>query len=131
EVQARLRNVVGGEGPAPTMVNGKSVEGKRYDAESDTWVDDEDAATAVRAADIFDRIGEAFPHESQRLVIEELARLVGADEASTDLPDGMPASKSTASLRTDVSGYGRFTGGGVGVEPVPVGADGTAQVDGE
>lgn len=132
EVKARVRQALAhaGDTPTPTMVNGKSVAGKVYDEKTDKWVDDPDTvAPAVRAADIFDRIGEAFPHETQRLVIEEIARFAGMGEDETDLPEGMPALKSTASLRTDVSGHGRFTGGGPGVKPVPVGTDGKAQVE--
>lgn len=117
-----------GDTPKPHMVNGRSVVGKVYDEQTEQWVDDPDGAAAVRPADIFDRIGEAFPHEAQRLVIEELARQLGLGEDTTDLPEDMPTLKSTASLRTDVSGYGRFTGGGPGVKPVAPGADGKAQV---
>uniref|UniRef100_A0A6M3X5R0 Uncharacterized protein n=1 Tax=viral metagenome TaxID=1070528 RepID=A0A6M3X5R0_9ZZZZ len=115
--------------PKPTMVNGKSVAGKVYDGEKDEWVDGPSAAASVRASDVFDRIGEAFPHERQRMVIEEIARAAGLSDDSTDLPEGQPTgAKSTASLRTDVSGYGRFTGGGPGVTPVEPGKDGKAQV---
>lgn len=115
--------------PKPTMVNGKSVAGKVYDGEKGEWVDDPSAAASVRASDVFDRIGEAFPHERQRMVIEEIARAAGLSDDSTGLPEGQPTgAKSTASLRTDVSGYGRFTGGGPGVTPVEPGKDGKAQV---
>lgn len=118
----------------PTMVNGRSVVGKKLNDAGDEWVDDPDYAgqAGVRAEDIFDRIGNAFPHEPQRLVIEELARIAGATAESTvDLPEGQPTLKSTASLRTDVSGYGRNAGGrGVqGGVPVAPGRDGKAQVE--
>jgi len=133
EVKARVQRAMAISGasyePKPTMVNGRSVAGKSYDAEKDEWVDDPAAAATVRASDIFDRIGEAFPHERQRMVIEELARYAGMTDDSTDLPEGQPTgAKSTASLRTDVSGFGRFTGGGPGVTPVDPGKDGKAQV---
>lgn len=131
-IQERARVALGnvGETPAPTMVNGKYVGDKVFDQDKNEWVDNPDAAAArVRPADIFDRIGEAFPHERQRLVIEEIARAAGLSTDSTDLPEGMPAAKSTASLRTDVSGHGRFTGGGEGVRPIDVGTDGKAQVE--
>jgi membrane protein involved in colicin uptake len=132
EVKARVRNTLGGVGdtPRPQMVNGRSVVGKVYDEESEEWVDDPDAAATagVRASDIFDRIGDAFPHEAQRRVVEEIARAAGMGEETTDLPDGMPSLKSTASLRTDASGHGLYTGGGPGVKPVAPGKDGKAQV---
>lgn len=132
EVKERVRVALGnaGDTPAPTMVNGEYVGGKVYDEAKGEYVEDPDAAASgVRAADIFDRIGEAFPHERQRLVVEEIARFVGMGEDTTDLPEGMPTAKSTASLRTDVSGHGRFTGGGVGPKPVEPGQDGKAQVE--
>ncbi len=131
-IQERARVALGnvGETPAPTMVNGKYVGDKVFDQDKNEWVDNPDAAAArVRPADIFDRIGEAFPHERQRLGIEEIARAAALSTESTDLPEGMPAAKSTASLRTDVSGHGRFTGGGEGVRPIDVGTDGKAQVE--
>lgn len=120
-----------GETPAPTMVNGKYVGDKKLvDGE---WVDDPDKAQAFRAEDIFDRIGNAFPHEAQRLVLEELARAVGLTaEGTQSLPDDMPTrGKSTASLRTDLTGYGAFAGGKetAGPAPVPVGRDGKSQLD--
>lgn len=129
EVKARVRQTLAhaGDTPKPHMVNGRSVVGKVYDEQTEQWVDDPDEAAVVRPADIFDRIGEAFPHEAQRLVIEELARQLGLGEDTTDLPEDMPTLKSTASLRTDVSGHGRFTGGGPGVKPVAPGVDGKAQ----
>lgn len=131
-IKSRMEQTLGGVGatPQPTMVNGVYVGDKTYNDKTGKWESDpEKAAVSRRAADIFDRIGEAFPHERQRLVVEEIARAAGLSNDSVDLPDGMPAVKSTASLRTDVSGFGRFTGGGPGVAPVEVGGDGTAQVD--
>ena len=94
EVKERVRRALGGVGetPPPTMVNGKSVIGKRLNENTGEWEDDPEAEESpVRAADIFDRIGEAFPHERQRLVIEEIARAAGLGDDSTDLPEGMPA----------------------------------------
>lgn len=130
KVEAALGGI--GETPAPTMVNGKYVGDKKLvDGE---WVDDPDKAVqAVRPEDIFDRIGNAFPHEAQRLVIEELARAVGLTaEGTQNLPDTMPTrGKSTASLRTDLTGHGAYAGGKTqdGPVPVPVGADGKSQLD--
>lgn len=121
---------VAGATPAPTMVNGQLVVGKRLNAKGDAFEDDPDYAAeqALRAEDIFDRIGNAFPLEAQRLVVEELARALGLTEEGTQsLPDDLPKQgKSTASLRTDVSGFGAFAGGksGVGAIPVAPGADG-------
>lgn len=133
EVKERVRRALGGVGetPPPTMVNGKSVIGKRLNENTGEWEDDPEAEESpVRAADIFDRIGEAFPHERQRLVIEEIARAAGLGDDATDLPEGMPTSKSTASLRTDVSGFGGYAaGGGVGARPVAPGKDGKAQAE--
>lgn len=131
-IKSRMEQTLGDAGgtPPPTMVNGVYVGDKTYNDKTGKYeTDPEKAAATRRAADIFDRIGEAFPHERQRLVVEEIARAAGLSNKSLDLPDGMPAVKSTASLRTDVSGHGRFTGGGPGVAPVEVGKDGTAQVD--
>jgi len=134
EVQERVRQVLGnaGESPKPTMVNGRYVGDKKLNEKTGEWEDDEDAvatAGARRPSDIFDRIGDAFLHEAQRLVIEEIARAAGLGDNTTDLPEGMPTSKSTASLRTDVSGFGGYAaGGGVGARPVAPGKDGKAQV---
>lgn len=119
-----------GETPAPTMVNGKYVGDKKLvDGE---WVDDPDKVQAVRPEDVFDRIGNAFPNEAQRLVLEEIARAAGLTaEGTVDLPEGMPTrGKSTASLRTDLTGYGAFAGGKdtAGPAPVPVGRDGKSQL---
>lgn len=135
EVQERVRQALGnaGETPKPTMVNGRYVGDKKFNEKTGEWEADEDAvatAGARRPSDIFDRIGEAFPHERQRLVIEEIARAAGLGDDSTDLPEGMPATKSTASLRTDVSGFGGYAaGGGVGARPVAPGKDGKAQAE--
>lgn len=133
DLEAKIAQATGGlVEPQPTMVNGQYVGDKKLvDGE---WVPDPDkAAPPVRAEDIFDRIGNAFPFEAQRLVLEELARAVGLTaEGTMNLPDGMPTrGKSTASLRTDVTGYGAYAGGKetAGPVPVPVGTDGTAQVD--
>lgn len=134
EVQERVRQALGnaGETPKPTMVNGRYVGDKKFNEKTGEWEDDEDAvstAGARRPSDIFDRIGDAFLHEAQRLVIEEIARAAGLGDDTTDLPEGMPTSKSTASLRTDVSGFGGYAaGGGVGARPVAPGKDGKAQV---
>lgn len=135
EVQERVRQVLGnaGESPKPTMVNGRYVGDKKFNEKTGEWEDDEDAAAtagARRPSDIFDRIGDAFLHEAQRLVIEEIARAAGLGDDTTDLPEGMPTSKSTASLRTDVSGFGGYAaGGGVGARPVAPGKDGKAQAE--
>lgn len=135
EVQERVRQALGnaGESPKPTMVNGKYVGDKKFNEKTGEWEDDEDAvatAGARRPSDIFDRIGDAFLHEAQRLVIEEIARAAGLGDDTTDLPEGMPTSKSTASLRTDVSGFGGYAaGGGVGARPVAPGKDGKAQAE--
>lgn len=134
EVQDRVRQALGnaGETPKPTMVNGRYVGDKKFNEKTGEWEDDADAvatAGARRPSDIFDRIGDAFLHEAQRLVIEEIARAAGLGDDTTDLPEGMPTSKSTASLRTDVSGFGGYAaGGGVGARPVAPGKDGKAQV---
>lgn len=135
EVQERVRQALGnaGETPKPTMVNGRYVGDKKFNEKTGEWEDDEDAAAtagARRPSDIFDRIGDAFLHEAQRLVIEEIARAAGLGDDTTDLPEGMPTSKSTASLRTDVSGFGGYAaGGGVGARPVAPGKDGKAQAE--
>ena len=132
EVQGRVRQALGnaGETPKPTMVNGRYVGDKKLNEKTGEWEDDEDAAGARRPSDIFDRIGDAFLHESQRRVIEEIARFVGMGNESADLPDGMPALKSTASLRTAVSGFGGYAGGGgVGARPVAPGKDGKSQAE--
>lgn len=135
EVQERVRQALGnaGETPKPTMVNGRYVGDKKLNEKTGEWEDDEDAvdtAGARRPSDIFDRIGDAFLHEAQRLVIEEIARAAGMGDDTTDLPEGMPTSKSTASLRTDVSGFGGYAaGGGVGARPVAPGKDGKAQAE--
>lgn len=130
--RARVALANAGETPRPTMVNGVYVGGKVYDEATDTWVDDPDATPdAVRAEDIFDRIGNAFQWERQRMVLEEIVRMIldGQDGTSTqELPEGMPTRKSTASLRTDVSGYGGYAGGGPGPRPIPTGDKGQAQV---
>lgn len=135
EVQERVRQALGnaGETPKPTMVNGRYVGDKKFNEKTGEWEDDADAvatAGARRPSDIFDRIGDAFLHEAQRLVIEEIARAAGLGDDTTDLPEGMPTSKSTASLRTDVSGFGGYAaGGGVGARPVAPGKDGKAQAE--
>ena len=135
EVKERVRQALGnaGETPKPTMVNGRYVGDKKLNEKTGEWEDDEDAvdtAGARRPSDIFDRIGDAFLHEAQRLVIEEIARAAGMGDDTTDLPEGMPTSKSTASLRTDVSGFGGYAaGGGVGARPVAPGKDGKAQAE--
>ena len=135
EVKERVRQALGnaGETPKPTMVNGRYVGDKKFNEKTGEWEDDEDAvatAGARRPSDIFDRIGDAFLHEAQRLVIEEIARAAGMGDDTTDLPEGMPTSKSTASLRTDVSGFGGYAaGGGVGARPVSPGKDGKAQAE--
>lgn len=135
EVQERVRQVLGnaGETPKPTMVNGRYVGDKKFNEDTGEWEDDKDTvdtAGARRPSDIFDRIGDAFLHEAQRLVIEEIARAAGLGDDTTDLPEGMPTSKSTASLRTDVSGLGGYAaGGGVGARPVAPGKDGKAQAE--
>lgn len=135
EVQERVRQALGnaGETPKPTMVNGRYVGDKKLNEKTGEWEDDADAvatAGARRPSDIFDRIGDAFLHEAQRLVIEEIARAAGMGDNTTDLPEDMPTSKSTASLRTDVSGFGGYAaGGGVGARPVAPGKDGKAQVE--
>lgn len=135
EVQERVRQALGnaGETPKPTMVNGRYVGDKKLNEDTGEWEDDEEAvatAGARRPSDIFDRIGDAFLHEAQRLVIEEIARAAGLVDDTTDLPEGMPTSKSTASLRTDVSGFGGYAaGGGVGARPVAPGKDGKAQAE--
>lgn len=135
EVKERVRQALGnaGETPKPTMVNGRYVGDKKLNEETGEWEDDADAvatAGARRPSDIFDRIGDAFLHEAQRLVIEEIARAAGLGDDTTDLPEGMPTAKSTASLRTDVSGFGGYAaGGGVGARPVAPGKDGKAQVE--
>lgn len=133
--RAKLDAALGGLGetPAPTMVNGVYVGDKTYNEETGEWELDPNKAAPVRAEDIFDRIGNAFPFEAQRLVIEELARAVGLTaDGTVDLPNGMPTKgKSTASLRTDVTGYGAYAGGKetAGPAPVAVGADGKSQLD--
>lgn len=115
------------------MVNGRYVGDKKLNEKTGEWEDDADAvatAGARRPSDIFDRIGDAFLHEAQRRVIEEIARAAGLGDDTTDLPEGMPTSKSTASLRTDVSGFGGYAaGGGVGARPVVPGKDGEAQAE--
>lgn len=134
DARAKLDAALGGigEAPAPTMVNGQYVGDKTYNAETGEWETDPNKAAPVRAEDIFDRIGNAFPFEAQRLVIEELARAVGLTaDGTVDLPEGMPTKgKSTASLRTDVTGYGAYAGGKETAGPVPVevGADGKSQL---
>ncbi|WP_055128535.1 hypothetical protein [Pseudomonas mediterranea] len=135
DARAKIDAALGGIGetPAPTMVNGRYVGDKKFNQETGEWEADPDKVQAVRPEDIFDRIGNAFPHEAQRLVIEELARAVGLTaDGTVDLPDGMPTrGKSTASLRTDLTGHGAYAGGKSqeGPAPVPVGTDGKAQVD--
>jgi|SRR5215217_6184666 len=120
----------------PTMVNGKFVGNKTFNDKTGEWEVDPDAAPAeggVRAEDIFDRIGDAFPHETQRLVIEEIALRAGITaQDSQDLPDNFPTGgKSTASMRTDLTGRGAYAGGRGTKGPAPVapGADGGARVD--
>ena len=133
DARAKIDAALGGIGetPAPTMVNGKYVGDKKL--VNGEWVDDPDKVAAVRAEDVFDRIGNAFPFEAQRLVIEEIARAVGLTaDGTVNLPDGMPTrGKSTASLRTDLTGHGAYAGGKeqTGPAPVAVGTDGNAQVD--
>lgn len=92
----------------PTMVNGVSVAGKKHDAATDTWVTDPDSASATeRKQDLIDRIARAFPNEGQRLVLEELCRLITDPENTTELPDGQPTGdKSTGSLRHDAAARG-------------------------
>jgi len=112
----------------PTHVNGKYVGDKRLNEKTGEWEADPDAVAAeggTRPEDIFDRIGNAFPHEAQRLVIEEIALRAGMTaESSQDLPDNYPTGgKSTASLRSDLTRSGGETSGPV---PVPPGENGEA-----
>lgn len=95
-----------GDSSAPTMVNGKSVVGHKLNAEGSAYEPDPDyVAPAAVTSDLFDRIGAAFQNEGQRMVIEELARMLGADEDDTTaLPEGMDPAKSVASQRADAAG---------------------------
>ena len=128
-VDQTLANV--GETPAPTMVNGVYVGNKKFNEETGLYEADPEATTsaATRPSDIFDRIADATHHEGLRRVLEEIARFAGmTPENTVDLPEGMSAVKSTASLRTDASGYGGYAAGGPGARPLPPGRDGKAQV---
>lgn len=117
----------------PTMVNGKFVGDKKFNEATGEWEADPDAAAAEdapRVEDIFDRIGNAFTHEAQRLVIEEIALRAGITAGgSQTLPENMPTGgKSTASMRTDLTGRGAFAGGrGTSGEVVPAATSDDAQ----
>lgn len=139
ELKAKVNSVLGGVGatPQPTTVNGRDVTGKKLADDGESWVDDPDytAPAGARAADIFDRIGDAVQHEPLRLVLEEIVHLIfggNAEKAAKEtlsLPEGMNNLKSTASLRTDITGYGAYAGSDVtGPGVADVKPDGTAAV---
>lgn len=141
DLKARMDQALAVNGvatPEPTMVNGHSVVGKKLNADGTAWEHDPESTANsqnVRPQDLLDRIGEHVQHEGLRMVLEEMwhwiVQLGGKSAANVDttsLPDGMPAMKSTASLRQDVSGQGGLSSGGPGPLPAPVTAEGTSAV---